>query len=40
MNSLIELHDSNVAKIESRDGKVIVHFLPAYLHKSEGRPGI
>ncbi len=40
MNTLIELHDSRVAEISKRDGTVIVHFLPAYLHKSEGRSGI
>lgn len=40
MNSLIELHDSKVAEIGERDGTVSVHFLPAYLHKSEGRPGL
>ncbi len=40
MNSLIELHDSRVADIGRTDGTVIVHFLPAYLHKSEGRPGV
>lgn len=39
MNTIIELHDSKVAEIATRDATVIVHFLPAYLHKSEGRPG-
>ena len=39
MKTMIELHDSTVAEIANRDGTVIVHFLPAYLHKSEGRPG-
>ena len=39
MNIIIELHDSKIAEIVSRHGTVIVHFLPAYLHKSEGRPG-
>jgi hypothetical protein len=38
MNSIIEIHDSTVAEISNRDGTVLVHFLPAYLHKSEGRP--
>ena len=38
MNSIIEIHDSRVAEISEHDGTVIVHFLPAYLHKSEGRP--
>jgi hypothetical protein len=39
VNTIIELHDSTVAEIVRSDGTVIVHFLPAYLHKSEGRPG-
>jgi hypothetical protein len=41
MNSAIELHDSDVEAIERRDsdGSVVVSFHPAYLHKSEGRPG-
>jgi hypothetical protein len=38
MNTTIEIHDSRVAEISERDGTVIVHFQPAYLHKSEGRP--
>jgi hypothetical protein len=38
MNITIEIHDSTVAEISERDGTVIVHFVPAYLHKSEGRP--
>jgi microsomal dipeptidase-like Zn-dependent dipeptidase len=38
MNTLIELHDSKVTEIGERNGMVSVHFLPAYLHKSEGRP--
>lgn len=40
MNTAIELHDSTVAEISSRAGTVIVRFVPAYLHKSEGRPGL
>ncbi len=39
MNTMIELHDSEVAEIASRDGAVVVRFVPACLHKSEGRPG-
>jgi hypothetical protein len=38
MNSIIEIHDSRVAGINGSDGTEIVHFSPAYLHKSEGRP--
>jgi hypothetical protein len=40
MNSTIEIHDSTVAAISQRDGTVVVHFKPAYLHKSEGRPAV
>jgi hypothetical protein len=40
VNTIIELHDSKVAELVTRDGAVIVHFLQAYLHKSEGRPGV
>lgn len=39
MNTIIELHDSTVATINGQQGETVVHFLPAYLHKSEGRPG-
>lgn len=39
VNTIIELHDSTVAEIANQNGTVIVRFLPAYLHKSEGRPG-
>jgi hypothetical protein len=38
MNTVIEIHDSRVTEIVNRNGTVIVHFQPAYLHKSEGRP--
>ncbi len=40
MNTAIEIHDSRVGGIEEVDGLVIVHFLPAYLHQSKGRPGV
>jgi hypothetical protein len=39
VNAIIELHDSTVAELVQKDGTVIVQFMPAYLHKSEGRPG-
>lgn len=39
MNTIIEIHDSTVAEITQRDGTVTVHFLPAILHQSKGRPG-
>jgi hypothetical protein len=40
MNSVIELHDSEVAGITQSGGSIVVHFRPAYVHRSEGRPGI
>jgi hypothetical protein len=40
MNTVIEIHDSTVTEMVSRDGTVIVHFQPVYLHKSEGLPGV
>jgi hypothetical protein len=40
VNTVIELHDSKVAEFATRDGVLIVHFRPAYLHKSKGRPGV
>ena len=40
VNATIELHDSIVAEITERYGEVIIHFRPAYLHKSEDRPGV
>jgi len=39
MNTMIQLNDSAVAKIDRQQGEMVVHFLPAYLHKSEGQPG-
>jgi len=39
MNTIVELHDSTVTEIAKREGTAIVHFLPACLHRSEGRPG-
>src|SRR5277367_1401136 len=40
VNTVIEIHDSRVVEINGSNGIVAVHFKPAYLHKSEGRPGI
>jgi hypothetical protein len=40
VNSAIEIHDSTVAEIAKCNGVVTVHFRPAYLHQSEGRPGV
>lgn len=40
MNSMIELHDSKVAVISHVGEQVIVFFSHAYIHTSEGRPGV
>ena len=39
MNTIIEIHDSRISQISESDSAVIVHFHPAYLHKSAGRRG-
>jgi hypothetical protein len=40
MNSAIELHDSVICQIQEIGRDVVVEFSPAYVHKSQGRPGI
>jgi hypothetical protein len=40
VNTEIELHDSTAARLVVREGTVMLDLLPAYLHKSTGRPGI
>lgn len=40
MNQSVELHDSCIASITQKDEFVIVRFSPAYLHISDGVPGI
>ena len=39
MNTAIEIHDSTVSEISTLGGVVTVCFRPAFLHKSERRPG-
>ena len=39
MNNLIELHDSTVVRITRCSDSFVVHFAPAYVHRSQGRPG-
>ncbi len=40
-NSIIELHDSEVAEITVKgDAEVVISFSPAYIHRSTGRPGV
>lgn len=40
LNSGIELHDSVLASLKSEEGKIEIAFQPAYIHKSEGIPGV
>jgi len=40
MNSGIELHDSTISRIDQTGSIVEIEFSPAYVHKSEGKPGI
>lgn len=39
-NRIIELHDSTVSTITIEDRSAIVNFSAAYIHKSEGNPGV
>jgi len=40
MNAAFEFHDSEVSKIEANTGALIVTFSAAYVHRSEGTPGV
>ena len=40
MNRMVEIHDSTFAGIEAVGRDVVLHFAPAYVHCSEGRPGV
>jgi hypothetical protein len=40
INSAIELHDSTISAISYQGSSITVHFTPAYIHKSDQRPGI
>lgn len=39
MSSALELHDSRVSRITCVNGRVVIHFSHAYIHKSKGTPG-
>ena len=39
MNQIIELHDSQLASISFVNGRALVVFAHAYIHKSSGKPG-
>lgn len=40
MNSKIEIHDSRLAGTDWESGNLVIRFAPAYVHRSEGRPGV
>ena len=40
MNKAIELHDSILFSVNQKNGTAILHFDKAYVHQSEGKPGI
>jgi hypothetical protein len=40
MNTCFEFHDSVLAEIKEEAGRCLLRFHPAYIHRSEGRPGI
>ena len=40
MNRLIEIHDSILGGIAIQGSTVEVHLAPAYVHVSDGRPGV
>jgi hypothetical protein len=40
MNSALEFHDSEVSTVEASVGSVRILFSAAYVHRSEGTPGV
>jgi hypothetical protein len=39
MNKAIELHDSRVELVSSKNDNLTILFSPAYIHQSDGMPG-
>jgi hypothetical protein len=39
-NRGIEIHDSELKTVTASDGNVVLELSPAYIHMSDGRPGI
>ena len=39
-NQEIEIHDSELTSVKVSDGHIILELSPAYIHMSDGRPGI
>ena len=40
MNRYFEIHDSTLSKVTEKDRKVVLSFSKAYVHQSEGNPGV
>ncbi len=40
MQSALELHDSIIASVEQSGNSLLLHFSSAYIHQSEGNPGV
>jgi len=40
MSWALEFHDSRLARLHQLGRKIIIQFEPAYLHRSDGEPGI
>ena len=40
MKAALEFHDSDVVELREVDGTLHLIFEPAYVHRSEGRPGV
>jgi hypothetical protein len=40
MQSALELHDSKIASVEQSGSSLVFHFSSAYIHQSEGDPGV
>jgi len=40
MSWALEFHDSRLAGLHQQGRKIIIQFEPAYLHRSDGEPGI
>ncbi|HEX3586302.1 MAG TPA: hypothetical protein VH024_09920 [Candidatus Angelobacter sp.] len=39
-NRVIEIHDSELKSIAVSNGEIVLELSPAYIHQSEGRPGM
>jgi hypothetical protein len=40
LNSIIEIHDSDLASVEQEGKRTKIALAPAYIHKSTGIPGV